>query len=54
MNSKFGILARPVPQIWSSEATLKAAQFVLKLSDTGGSKDADTRPLAKNQNLNSF
>jgi hypothetical protein len=47
MNSKFGNLAKPAPQIWSSEAALKAAQLGPKLSDTGGSKDADARPSQK-------
>jgi hypothetical protein len=43
MNSKFGNLAKRAPQIWSSEAALKATQLGPKLSDTGGSKDADVR-----------
>jgi hypothetical protein len=47
MNSKFGNLAKPAPLIWRREAALKAAQLVLKLSDTGGSEAADVRPCQK-------
>jgi hypothetical protein len=46
MNSKFGNLAKPAPQIWISEAAPKQLNLN-KLSDTGGSKDANVRPSQK-------
>ena len=52
MNSKFGNLAKPAPQIWSSETATKQLNLN-RLSDAVGFKDGDAGK-AKNQILSLF